>query len=325
MATSQLETSAVKPNTIDAVRDRLANLERKKQIIDTTMENLRTQLTDLIAEQTRIDRTKRADDPQTFGDFLLDPSYEQDAEFEPDPLDFLRKDAAIQRQNTVEKGDARLQRIESLIAEETLLIEQGARQINELKAQIQDIDNRYVTFFGTAKKRAALVQQLDKLEDKVAAAPGRLATARRILDETKLANAAANPNTPYDPSLHLHSASALLKRDRSSALLSIDINNNEAQAKVKLQLPQTPDEEDFSTTVTLQLNTQDDIDDFLALIGRHVRAPSGAFDTVGDNIEGDFDIEDDIVPFPVEIVQIDGQERIRIPEAIWDRFGRFID
>ena len=76
--------------------------------------------------------------------------------------------------------------------------------------------------------------------------------------------------------------------------------------------------------MTVALNMRSDEKGFAAIVGNDVTVKEkGDVDwSMEDIVKFNFDVEEQPVAFPLEIVEVDGEERCRIPQAIWQAFGQ---
>ena len=280
---------------------------------------MRAQLSELVTDFNRNVAIERASNPLAIQDLFVDPSYEDDSNFMPSVIDEQRESAYDRRSIAYSHSSRDVSSLRNIAAGADRTERELPQRIAALKAEVGQIDGSLLlqlkdSFTG---QRAKLVTEIRNLELWLMRLPKERADALNLLPHAEERLAASHPNDIYDGSLHEAETARLLPRSSQSALLSIVFNGG--TANIELQIPTRPDENDFSTTVKLELEG-DDLDEFSRLIGEDIRFKRSTFDSIRESAELDFDIDPELVPFPLEVVEIAGEQRCRVPQAVWNRF-----
>lgn len=261
--------------------------------------------------------------PQTFEELLKysGGDYEYDPIFEPSVPDEERLHAYRERTGSLKslRGDLHSHRYDML--QEDKYLTNDPIDIADLRRKIERINgSRYLRFldFFTGN-RETFEAEIRERNPRLSNAPRRKEEAAAALAQTqeKLESLQLKPNAPYDPSLHAVPAKKFLPRTGQSVLFVY-----ENPGAVTLHLPSFPDERDLTQTVRFDFS-ESDTNDFADLVGTNLdvyndgRNTQRYFDHTSDPIEA-------LVPFPLEVVEVDGKERLRLPKVVWEKFGSSI-
>ncbi len=173
----------------------------------------------------------------------------------------------------------------------------------DMKKAIQE--NIAYIAFTVSQQKDALPNSYEKLQQACA----ELETAQQTLQRMQR-------DASYDPAvLHTQPAKELLRRDQQAVLVSMDYDT------VTLRIPRSPDEVGFSRVVTLKCP---DPDAFIELIGKHImvkEADTGNEHELEDAARYSVNFTDQLIPFPLEVVEVDGREECRLPHSVWNKYG----
>ena len=112
-----------------------------------------------------------------------------------------------------------------------------------------------------------------------------------------------------------------LSRTQETASVSFD-----GYSTITLRMPSAPDRRENFCTLSFTFSDTQTISEFAALLGSEISVDAMRQNTLGASVEsGDgYDyFESTVVPLALEIVQIDGKQQYRLPEVVWERFGRY--
>lgn len=135
---------------------------------------------------------------------------------------------------------------------------------------------------------------------------------------------AAENNELYDASV-LHADEGVqrittLSRTQETAWVTYD-----GFSLVTIRIPAAPQSRDSLRTLTFQFNATEDILQLATLLGNDIPVEAMRERTLGASMKSadGYDYFDAVIPLALEIVQIHGNQEYRLPEVVWDRFGRY--
>jgi chromosome segregation ATPase len=329
LVSPSVETRVTAPSSLADMRERLRLLEAEQASIDARratingeMNTLRFVLSDLLAQEQKAAAAEAALSPVTIDDLLGDPSYADDESFRPSEEDESRRDAYLDRMKARSRRRSSVGTARSTVQTFEDILARSPAQAAQLEAAIAQIDGNLAwkglnLFTGTREK---LQRQLADLRQNIANAETQLPVSRENLAAAQQSLASFPEDVAYDTALHTVKSVSVLPRSKQSVLMSYDERNRE----LRLQLPASPEDNDFSVALTLSFENDSDLHEFKDLVGAQIRV-NGIFDTVGEHVEREYDFEDELVPLALEVVKTaDGAERFRLPQAVYERFGNQI-
>jgi hypothetical protein len=327
--TSSADRFVTTPNAA-FLRTRIQKLEAVKQTIGEKLAEARTLLIPFVLQEQEEEARERIMNPHTIEDLLLDPSYENDRTFEPSQADELRLASYKQRQGDMWKTreNAVPTSLQTDIAIMTGMLEDHPNTITEAETRIEEIEEengrglrmRIANWWSGEKKSlekrlAILRHQLSAAETKLPKSIARLENA----EEMRRQYETIEKNKAYDPSLQDQTESLFLQRSNQAVLVSYDPENRDGI--FTLHLPRTPEDKDFTVTASFRLESNDDEEEFAELLGIDVGVYTSVFPTVGKSVDYQYDFQEELIPFGLEIVEVNNELRFRLPQAVWNRFG----
>lgn len=320
-----LETTAPAPFALDiqTVEDRIQNLQSAERGIRSDIAVQRNILTQLLEKRDSVvSRLARAENPYSLSNLLDDPSYDDDGTFQPSAEDLERKTAFEARQTVVNIAATVLKDVTDVISTQKEIRRNVPYTVKGLRREVDYVNasviRRFVNVFSgqreTAERTIAdLKEQLSESTQRLAEAEPRLAPAQEKL-------AKANPNKPYDLSLHTIEKARPVRRTEQSVLLTFSKGSGNEHL-FTLAMPTRPGEQDFTTTLKLDLR-ESDAQEFASVVGNNLPVETSYYDTVELALEFGDTINAQLVPFPLEVVtDANGEERYRLPDSVWKRFG----
>lgn len=316
--TTILSSEEVQPENLPALQGRIEELQK----VLRELEHMRRELA---ADIARLTSLKEAVDARTFESLMSGLDYSGDDVYEPSAEDEERLAAFNMRKAVDDRVSETRQKITELMG-----IQNGiGRKISSLEKalvpspirSIGGVMNRVLysrlidQIFGT---RSRVQKQIANLKIEEDGAATDLRTEQEILAEVEEELAGISPTRAYDQELHMAPRKFLLGRGEQSILFSLERGRKKQIAT--FIIPATPTEKDFTVQVTLGLSKPDDIDDFQRFLGHDLVANNADFDLVSENIAWNGDVQPQLVPFPLEVVEIEGEDRLRLPQAFYDRF-----
>lgn len=308
------------PEHIDATRSAIDRLDQRQQEllegINRKMKPAKRLLEKLLLEKRHRETESKLSHPQTIDDLLLHPSYENDADFAPSDLDTERHDKFLQRTDMIGK------------IKHDLWVHGGGKNYWGYRVtngqELVDAVQKKIDRFGAMNalqrwwnrdKREAFDVEMAKLLEEIMVAPERFAAAKNSYAALETELTKWQEQKDYDRLLQFAEMLRFLPRTEQSVLMTYTHNDQ----TFTLHLPSTSTERDFTQTVSFTLDSRE-VQEFCELIGNNLKTEDHSY-TVSD-IDLDVDVVDGLlVPFPLEIVIQNSQERLRIPKAVWDRFG----
>lgn len=323
MATLELTSSAttLPIETMDRLQaaERIGKLRSSIQPINDEIAAVIKRLGVLDAEEAQDVERKSV----TLENLLSDPSYETDTEFQPSELDTERRQnlenrieaySRLTREIRILESDIRdLKNIDSIIERKKETITSLVKELGELFAWGLFSPTRKKFLKGDlqfARQNLKFIEALKpNAPQKISEKSERVITANQELG-------AIQPDEAYSSdALHRLPAKRLLARTEQSIPVSI------SGSTVTLRIPRTPGEKDFTQIVQLDYST--DREEFVKVFGETVNVETKKLSStwmISDVVYYEFDIEDQQVPFPLEVVEIDGEEVCRIPNVVWQKF-----
>ncbi len=274
---------------------------------------------------------RAAADPRSMEDLLADPSYKDDDSFKPSEKDLARLEASNVRTTTAESAGSMKYRIESLNRQIAFFKNPRASLTDPslIRAKIAEIDQRWFSEFRFGAERARLVLGTARIEEQIAGAPAKLpgtiterdaltAELQRMEGLLALMPAAA----PYDISLNTgDTAKSAVMSPRSNHAVRVSFGND----CFILDLPAGPDDTTFSSRVEFDFPSNADAQSFASLLGEQIPVAAECYEGLGEVVGSRFDrFDETFVPFPLELVQVGGVQKYRIPQVVIQRFGQFI-
>lgn len=322
MEQASTSTSAVRPlpERITRARAAIVRLEqRQEQLrggIDRKIQPARTLLARLLSEQTRSVLTQGDVPDQTFDLLLDDESYKNDANFAPSALDTERRDAFLSRNASIAQVK------HDMWVRVGGMNYWGYRVTNgqELKDDIQRKIDPYRAMgrFGkwwNREKLAALEAEMQKLQKEIVVAPEKYAASKTAYAVSEAELQKYPEQQSYDRLLQFETAVRFLPRSQQAILVSYD----NTQETFTLHLPSTPTDTDFTQTLSFTIDSRE-LSGFTELLGNAIKTDENFAIEDCEIYNKAFD--DVLVPFPLEVVIDNGEERVRIPKAVWGRFGQ---
>lgn len=317
MGTNTLTAPAVTTPNIPFRREVASQLEAQNKLRQQLEEEL--QLTRQRIDNLEVlEREFKIEDGQVnpigLEHLFADPSYNLDYSFEPSGLDEVRRDAFLKRTNAVGKIRSEMWIRRQTIAWAEQTQHQAPGQIADLEKQIDRINGnpfwKFTNLFtGTREKLAAKVLELQTQLD---AAPEHLINAQAGLESATTREALIPQNTRYDAALHdKPGALEIHHRSEQAVLLSFDRSDT-----LTLHIPRTPSSTDFTLEIEISLDKTIK-DDLLTLIGKELDIHE-TFDTLEENIDYAWPFDHKLVPLALEVVEVNDEERYRLPQAVWE-------
>lgn len=330
MASDILASSADTLTTVPEFTSTIPALQRRRQRLERALNTLRVRLSVVLEEEQDAIRTdkkmrtvERAAQPEDLEDLTADFLYADDHSFEPTETDTDRNQAMLsreyQRMQTLAVVRQQMKTLESL----TQLMSSGPERIQIMQARVDAIRAsvllRAQNLYTGELERT--LHEIEETQAKIAAEPEQRleATQQLTLAQEQLSTLPAT--VEYDRTLHDIQAGTILSRTNQAILVSFEPSYGRADmSTVVLQLPSAPGAADFTQTLTLSLDRYD-LDAFGQLLGSDIPIRSNYEKTIGESFQYSTEFINELVPFPLEVVEVDGQERIRIPQVVWDRFS----
>lgn len=320
MSPETLSSPATTETTIDTneLLERLRVLDAQRGVIMQEESRIRLQLAGVLQQRQEVAAARITIlSPETFEELRDDISHTVDGDFVPSERDNARHAAFLQRQGMLIAAEENVRQIQRGLSLST-----HEWRIDSLERDLRYYDGgllwKAAHYFSDEPERirksiAKARGEKAKAEQKVPYYQAQLPAAREALAAEE-----AKENVPYDPALHNEYAKSvtLLHRSEQSVLLSLSGNSRQAT----LILPASPDADDLTVSVTIDLH-DDDNEDFASLIGDDLYVNGRYSSSVKECVEYGEELEPTLVPLALESVTMpDGQERIRLPRAVWERF-----
>lgn len=309
-----------------ALPESIPELRQQRERLSFAIDKLRVRLTAVAQAEERVlelDRqtrtVERAANPEDLRDLLAPFLYEDDGSFEPTPVDEERRLNYQTREAALSQSENDARRYQSQIQGVTSLLDNGPKRVEQMEQKIGDINGgrwaRLKNYF--TQERETLITEIDALRRQILASPTQLVNAESGLVKAKLTLAQTKPTAAYDVSIHDVKEATLLSRHEQAVLVTFQGGK---KSSVTLRLPTSPDDQDFTQSITFVFDSSDDQREFGELLGEDIRLYGAMGDTVRDNLEYDWDFENELIPFPLEVADFKGQKKIRIPQAAFERF-----
>ncbi|MSR67966.1 hypothetical protein EXS65_04055 [Candidatus Peribacteria bacterium] len=130
---------------------------------------------------------------------------------------------------------------------------------------------------------------------------------------------------PYDAS-SLHADEGVerivtLSRSEETALVQYDGYSN-----IIIRIPVAPNKRDSLQELVFECSITEDIEQLATLLGKDIPVQAMRESSLWGSMQSGegFDDFEAVIPMALEIVQkIDGSQHYRLPEVVWDRFGRY--
>lgn len=307
---------------VHELQKRIEAAEATSREISTQIEFLHTRIKVLsvLEQQNAIQPEGTA----SIKDLLADDSYENQLSYTSSELDCSRRDSYNERQNDARVKRGNVYNAESEFRRLTSLETTGPARIGTLRTQIDQINGSMLLritnklFTGAREK---LVSELEALQAKLAAIPGNIQNARENILFAQLELNLIRADMPYEESLHEVPSVSLSPRTEQSLLMSMERNGS--RDSITLKLPLSPDDTDFSRSITFDFSDTLAFDEFIELVGKDVPIEEG-MGYLGENVNYNYDFTNELVPFALEVVEINGKQMYRLPHAIWQRFNQYV-
>lgn len=304
----------------------LAQIEETRRLI-TVMRLAELERDAAVKEKARADRkTEKAarnfeltGPPTTRGELQFWGYRGNAARMTPSLLDEQRLTAFVEREEHLE--EYKTSKTEILAALENRIwfdSQGGEKRIQEMQDEIQKNKEEWpLRIFGVGKRAlASKEKERDYLMDHSDLEPTeelreRLQRVEQLIHDEKTES--------YDPSLHEVEGKKVLflSGDNQSVYLTRQMRGDRL---ITLHLPRTPAEQDFKCAITLNLNNDTDLSDFVSLLGEDLPKPSSLPFTLTQALQNRH-FYNEFLPCPLEVVEFNGEKRFRLPQVFWDRFS----
>lgn len=321
--TTPARTTGIENMNRQELVQRIDQLRASIQPIVNEINAMVTRLGVLDAEQRKIVN----DSSTQLAELIADASYADDSSFVPSALDDQRRNNMNARQENYSMQSDKIRVMERKITDLRNIDETIATIEGRIIERQKQIDNLWLGgVFNPSRRRNLQItlddtwKDLKQTKDLKPFAPQKIVEAGAELEAEKAILKRMQIDESYPANmLHALPAIAQLPRHLQAVLMTREPYDN----TVTLRIPRSPDEVDFSRTVTL--NIAMDPDAFINLVGNEIvvtETQNESENSLHDTVYYDMDIKDQPVPFPLEIVEVEGREVCRIPQAVWNVFGQ---
>ncbi len=264
---------------------------------------------------------------------LADESYDNDYNFEPTNLDVRRFQNTELEEQILDDTATTIKTLADRIEELQKLPERVETLRSSIEKQQKTLDTLNSGFFSRYWNGSKIKLMSNRLESDCASLsalqkelPNReqnieSARSQQSSVEDKLGQMEKTRDRRYIASLLHDERPAVGFSPRTNQAILVDFDGSDT---IMLRMPRTPGEVDCPRELTLVITEYDKMKKFVQMLGENVPTP-GYLYTIGESVtQYNKKFSNIFVPFALEIVEVDGKQEYRLPQAVWNEFGDFL-